>query len=410
MVASPKETIETFLRDIMEETFDIKIREPLKARINSRLGPIINEVGKNIDDDWIDDYKKNSISELLKSLDGSEYENIDFLKIFKDQLEEKLPSSEIILNEACRKTCNSVITEFRDIFIEDMIKNLIENEMLKQKFENAGIDGSLEDIKITIQPHLESTFENSFFKGTIKDVMSENKTIDVLITIFIEKLPSVASELVQKKIEEVNADALSIYLNIQVGSMVKQLNEIRTDDITSNHEIEPEKEQENNTHQILPQELEEKHYTIRDGEIGYTYETIFGPYLVKAKRIRVEDPYIRAPYQLINFVIFCELALKIGDVRYIELITSFSTQYEKRETENNLSLLEASLNKQGVKLSFQFNPKKHDRKIILDNGWVIKIGRGLGIYHPAENPYAIGRCNYELRPCRETDVDIYRND
>ena len=42
-----------------------------------------------------------------------------------------------------------------------------------------------------------------------------------------------------------------------------------------------------------------------------------------------------------------------------------------------------------------------------DNGWVIKIGRGLDIYKPTENKFSIGFCDFDLRPCHETTVDIF---
>ena len=43
-----------------------------------------------------------------------------------------------------------------------------------------------------------------------------------------------------------------------------------------------------------------------------------------------------------------------------------------------------------------------------DNGWVIKIDRGLDIYMPAESWFSIGFCDFDLRPCRETVVHIFR--
>ena len=50
--------------------------------------------------------------------------------------------------------------------------------------------------------------------------------------------------------------------------------------------------------------LQEQHYEIKDGMTGYTYERIFRPYIDSAKNICVEDPYIRMPYQVENFVRF----------------------------------------------------------------------------------------------------------
>lgn len=42
----------------------------------------------------------------------------------------------------------------------------------------------------------------------------------------------------------------------------------------------------------------------------------------------------------------------------------------------------------------------------LDNGYVIKIGRGLNYFKPAANKYSLGYFDYRLRECMECNVDI----
>jgi len=49
-------------------------------------------------------------------------------------------------------------------------------------------------------------------------------------------------------------------------------------------------------------EPREQHFTILYGDTGYSYESIIGPYLKGAREITVEDPYIRLPHQIQNFV------------------------------------------------------------------------------------------------------------
>src|SRR5262249_32438177 len=51
--------------------------------------------------------------------------------------------------------------------------------------------------------------------------------------------------------------------------------------------------------------LHEQHFTILYGDTGYSYESILGPYMQGAKELTVEDPYLRLPHQLQNFVRFC---------------------------------------------------------------------------------------------------------
>jgi len=45
-----------------------------------------------------------------------------------------------------------------------------------------------------------------------------------------------------------------------------------------------------------------------------------------------------------------------------------------------LDELKQSLLEMDVELEVKLNPNIHDREIRLDNGWIIKIGRGLDFY------------------------------
>lgn len=42
-----------------------------------------------------------------------------------------------------------------------------------------------------------------------------------------------------------------------------------------------------------------------------------------------------------------------------------------------------------------------------DNGWIIKIGRGLDFYKPPECKLSIGYYDLDLRPCHQTTIDIF---
>jgi ATP-dependent Lon protease len=61
-----------------------------------------------------------------------------------------------------------------------------------------------------------------------------------------------------------------------------------------------------------------------------------------------------------------------------------------------------------VTLDVQINPNLHDREIRLDNGWVIKIGRGLDFYQKPDSFFDVGMFDLSLRKCMETKVDIYK--
>jgi len=154
--------------------------------------------------------------------------------------------------------------------------------------------------------------------------------------------------------------------------------------------------------------LQEQHYTIYYGDTGYSYDSILGPYLQGAKKVVIEDPYIRAPHQIHNFVRFCETVVKAGTVKQIKLTTSFDDETPIAEIQDKLNDLKQSLLEVDVVLDIHLNENLHDREIRLDNGWIIKIGRGLDFYQKPDSWFGIGVNDMSLRKCLETKVDIYR--
>jgi len=156
-------------------------------------------------------------------------------------------------------------------------------------------------------------------------------------------------------------------------------------------------------------ELEERHLTIRYDDTGHSYESLFGEYLVGAKMVVVEDPYIRMPHQIQNFVRLCELLVHGGTVREIKLVTSAESSEQKADVAEKLSDLAESLRDVDVVLKLEFNPNLHDREIRIDTGWVVKIGRGLDIYQRPGSWFELGSQDLSLRKCLETKVDIFRS-
>ena len=157
-------------------------------------------------------------------------------------------------------------------------------------------------------------------------------------------------------------------------------------------------------------DLTERHFTIHYGDTGYSFDSLFGPYLEGAKEVIVEDPYIRMTHQVKNFIRFCETATKRGPVEKITLITGFDDEEQRLETADALANLRDSLVERGVELEVEYSDTIHDREIRTDDGWTIKIGRGLDLYQKPESWHALGVHDLDLRPCRETKVDIFQRD
>lgn len=159
---------------------------------------------------------------------------------------------------------------------------------------------------------------------------------------------------------------------------------------------------------IVAPVLQEQHYTIHYGATGYSYESIIGPYLEGAKSVEIEDPYIRVTHQIQNFVRFCEAIIKAPNIRKIRLITSYDDDTDVKEMSERLSELKQSLLELDIELDLKVNEHMHDREIRIDNGWTVKIGRGLDFYQKPDSWFSVGTNDLSLRKCLETKVDIFR--
>ncbi|XP_008326288.1 MIT domain-containing protein 1 [Cynoglossus semilaevis] len=147
---------------------------------------------------------------------------------------------------------------------------------------------------------------------------------------------------------------------------------------------------------------------ISEDATGYSYEALFKPYISGSlSEVWVEDPYIRHVHQLYNFVRFCEMLLKAQcKVKNIHLLTS-QDETDSTQQSSALTELTESLSGHGVTLDLQFSSTIHDREIRFNNGWIIKIGRGLDYFKKPKGRFSVGYCDYDLRQCHETTVDIF---
>ncbi|KAI4495550.1 hypothetical protein M0802_008562 [Mischocyttarus mexicanus] len=149
---------------------------------------------------------------------------------------------------------------------------------------------------------------------------------------------------------------------------------------------------------------------ISDGAIGYGYNSLFGRFLdAMVTYIQIEDPYIRTFHQCQNLVRLCELAVhKCHSLSKITLITT-SDPDESKNQPKRLEEMKQSLKSHLVSFEITYSDTLHDRQIILSNGWIIKIGRGLDYFKAPSGKFTLGSCDLELRPCQETTVDIFHS-
>ncbi|NXC79511.1 MITD1 protein, partial [Cercotrichas coryphoeus] len=157
-----------------------------------------------------------------------------------------------------------------------------------------------------------------------------------------------------------------------------------------------------------------KQVRIEENATGFSYEKVFREYLTEiVSEVWVEDPYIRQVHQasrylLYNFLRFCEMLVKGPcKVKKIHLLTSYDQGSGRSQQITALEEIKQSLSNYGVTLNIDFSSSIHDREIRFNNGWMIKIGRGLDYFKKPQGHFSIGYCDFDLRPCHETTVDVF---
>ena len=126
--------------------------------------------------------------------------------------------------------------------------------------------------------------------------------------------------------------------------------------------------------------ITKKSYKIRENDTGYSYEKIFGDILPGTRSIIIDDSYIEKDHQVENLIRFCSIARKFCSPEKIKLITK---ECNRQRIEKKLKEFKDNLKSHQIEFEVEFSSTIHDRRIELDNGWTIILGRGLDIYKHA---------------------------
>jgi len=146
---------------------------------------------------------------------------------------------------------------------------------------------------------------------------------------------------------------------------------------------------------------------IRENQVDVSYDKLFTPYLKGAKKIHIEDPYIRLPYQLNLLLEFCSMLIKNKSVEEeidLHLVTWNEPDEMLQESTDNLTEIANSLFDSGIRLTFELNPNIHDRFIKTEKGWKIILGRGLDIYQRPEGRFNIAGFQQDQRQCKSCEI------
>lgn len=177
------------------------------------------------------------------------------------------------------------------------------------------------------------------------------------------------------------------------------------ENIVTEEKAEPSKVED------VKKELAAGQRIIRDNQTGISYKNLFGDYLLGATDIKIIDPFIRLPYQLRNFMEFCQLvaSMKSEDEEVkIHLVTNNNEDYVENARDAFRDMAE-SLEPLGIFFNFEFDETIHDRSIELNNGWKILLGRGLDIWQKTSGWYDIAEYYQEKRLCKACEITYLKN-
>ena len=153
--------------------------------------------------------------------------------------------------------------------------------------------------------------------------------------------------------------------------------------------------------------LQEKSMTFRMGQTGVSYEKLFAPYMRDAKVITVEDPYIRASWQIKNFMEFALMLINTRPVDDLKLNLVTNEEDEKiPDLIDKLDDIKDDLTFYGIDFEYKLRDF-HDRCIKTDTGWTITLGRGLDMFEKY-NTYSIASSKQDMRKCKECTITFIK--
>jgi ATP-dependent Lon protease len=160
--------------------------------------------------------------------------------------------------------------------------------------------------------------------------------------------------------------------------------------------------------------LKEQHLVFHENQRGLSFDKLFSPYLVGAKRIIITDPYLRMFHQLRNLMELMETISKLQgpeDEVVVHVVTVEDDSNGDRQTDSLQKIADACTGV-GIQFSWAYDTSgtKHDRDITTDTGWKILLGRGLDVFQRFELNDAFSFANrlQQHRQCKEFSVTFVR--
>ncbi|MEI8290561.1 MAG: BREX system Lon protease-like protein BrxL [Verrucomicrobiota bacterium] len=166
---------------------------------------------------------------------------------------------------------------------------------------------------------------------------------------------------------------------------------------------------------VVVREPQPGHLVVPENGKGYSYRRLFADHLRGARQITLQDSYIRAFWQIRNFMEFVQLVHEltpVGEETKVNLITK-SDPDRCVEQDENLRKVQESCVGTRVSVEYEFDKSDalHARSITTDHGWKISLDRGLDIFQRYEiSPFSLVASVQEERLTKAFEVTYIRVD
>lgn len=156
--------------------------------------------------------------------------------------------------------------------------------------------------------------------------------------------------------------------------------------------------------------LRETHVVFNENQRGFSFDSLFGPYLTGVKSVVITDPYLRAFHQLRNLMELMETVIRFKaeeDEVAVHVVT-VEDEFNGDKQSESLQKIADSCAAVGIQFTWIYDTTgtKHDRDIVTDRGWKILLSRGLDVFQRFEMNDAFSFANRlpAQRPCKEFNV------
>ncbi len=147
-------------------------------------------------------------------------------------------------------------------------------------------------------------------------------------------------------------------------------------------------------------------HILRNGDKGWSLSRIFAvEFLGGAAEIWLIDPYLAQPHQRRNLREFLGVVATAARPKTVNIVTREVFDLGPDEDKSFYESLDrAWFDQAGMKVTYALDEHIHDRFVVLDNGYVFKLGRGLDLYKPVAG--LAGR-DPTLRQTRACEIDVF---